>query len=504
MINKSDILLVGRDLQSVETLYDILTESGHRVFMVTSAMEAISRLNEKPFHLVLSEIGLPNDNGLELLRFIIEKWKQTIPVILIADHLDLQTTYNSIKAGARDLFTKPLDQKTVLESVNQILQNKSQPTKKELELRYREKLQHNATENKPAKNFSDIAIIDEITKSLELSSDITSVCWNILNMVEQLLEADRISLVAFKPDKKESQFEFSYSEETGISEKLLPLDQAIQLRVLSTKENLIVPDLEKYQGNFDFLKQAAAIGSVVAIPFLLKGSMVGMMILYKKRINYFSKDALRFLNLLARYSALAIENVSLNAELKSYFNGTIRALIAAVEAKDTCTFGHSTRVARYALTLSNQMYLSKTEIRHLEYLAILHDIGKIGISEDILRKKTPLTPEEKERVKSHSEIGANIVQSLNFLGEGEKIILHHHEWFNGRGYPSGLAGNDIPLFSRIIAIADAFDSMTSDCEHRDPLTPSDALEQLKKSAGEQFDPALVELFTKAHTDKSAA
>jgi len=498
MSDKSDLLLVVRDLKYAEPLYDILVETGHRVFAVTNAMEAISRLNERPFHLVLTEIALPGTDGMDLLRFIVEKWKQEIPVILIAEQLDLQTTYNSIKAGARDLFSSPFDKKNVTESVTQILRNKSAPTKKELELRYREKLQRNLVEEKPRKNFADIAVMDEITKSLELSDNISTVCWSILNMVEQLLEADRISLVALRSDKKESQFEFSYSEEGGVSDKLTPFEQTLQLWIMTTKESLLISDLEKCPIKYEFLKNELAYGSLTAIPFLLKGNMVGLIILYKKKKNYFQNDVLRFLNLLARFSALAIENVGLNSELKNYFSGTVRALIAAVEAKDTCTFGHSTRVAGYALMISKQLYFKNLESKRLEYLAILHDIGKIGIPETILRKKSPLTQEEMEQIKAHAEIGANIVQSLNFLPEGEKVILHHHEWFDGSGYPNGLRGNDIPLFSRIIAIADAFDSMTSASEHREPLSTEAALEKLKESAGKQFDPELVKMFAEAH------
>jgi HD-GYP domain-containing protein (c-di-GMP phosphodiesterase class II) len=134
-------------------------------------------------------------------------------------------------------------------------------------------------------------------------------------------------------------------------------------------------------------------------------------------------------------------------------------------------------------------------------LALLHDIGKIGIEEKILRKPSKLTDHEWEQVKNHAALGGSIIKPIKFLQEGEKIVRHHHEWYDGSGYPDGLKGNAIPLFSRIIAVADAFDAMTSVRPYRENLGVYTALDELRRFSGKQFDPGIVELFLNAFEER---
>jgi HD-GYP domain-containing protein (c-di-GMP phosphodiesterase class II) len=141
--------------------------------------------------------------------------------------------------------------------------------------------------------------------------------------------------------------------------------------------------------------------------------------------------------------------------------------------------------------------IDPVEKRRLEYLALLHDIGKIGIDEKILRKSSKLDPGEWEIIRNHSTIGGSIIKPIKFLPSGEKIIRHHHERFNGSGYPDGLRGEDIPLFSRVIAVADSFDAMTSLRPYRGTMKTDDAILELRRCSGEQFDPKLVDVFINA-------
>jgi putative nucleotidyltransferase with HDIG domain len=208
-----------------------------------------------------------------------------------------------------------------------------------------------------------------------------------------------------------------------------------------------------------------------------------------------------FITTLANQASIAIENAQLYEELQDYFTDTIRALIAAVEAKDTYTYGHSSRVTKYSLLIADQLDIDPVEKRRLEYLALLHDIGKIGIDEKILRKDAKLNDDEWEIIRNHTVIGSSIIKPIKFLPSGEKIIRHHHERFSGGGYPDGLRGEDIPLFSRIIAVADSFDAMTSLRPYRGTLVAKDAIAELRRCAGEQFDPALVDIFINAYEEK---
>ena len=172
----------------------------------------------------------------------------------------------------------------------------------------------------------------------------------------------------------------------------------------------------------------------------------------------------------------------------------IYALAATVDAKDHYTYGHSRKVSDYSVAMAEALDLPQDRITTIRAASLLHDIGKVGIPDSILNKKGPLTDEEWEPVKIHPKLGVEILRHIIDLVNCLPAILHHHEHYDGHGYPSGLKGDSIPLESRILAIADAYDAMTSPRPYREQLSPQSALEELRRCAGTQFDPELVELF----------
>lgn len=183
--------------------------------------------------------------------------------------------------------------------------------------------------------------------------------------------------------------------------------------------------------------------------------------------------------------------------LESASLNTIYALAAAVDARDHYTYGHSRKVSRYAVAMGEAVRLSKRRIEQLRIAALLHDIGKIGLSDSIIRKPGPLDEEEWEMMRKHSELGATIASHAPELADSAPAIRYHHEWWDGRGYPDGLKGEAIPLEARIIAIADAYDTMTTLRLYRDVVSQEEALEELRRCSGTQFDPELVEAFCRA-------
>jgi len=163
--------------------------------------------------------------------------------------------------------------------------------------------------------------------------------------------------------------------------------------------------------------------------------------------------------------------------------------------------GHIIRVTEYALAIANELGFTEEEKVVLEVAALLHDFGKIGIDEDILLKPNKLTPQEKEEIDMHVMRGYYMLAGFSELGEAISGIKSHHEHFNGTGYPEGLVRGEIPLFARIIAVADAYDAMTSKRPYRDALTKEAAIKELKANAGTQFDPTIVRIFVKYITGK---
>jgi len=179
-------------------------------------------------------------------------------------------------------------------------------------------------------------------------------------------------------------------------------------------------------------------------------------------------------------------------ELESVSVGTIRALADALDAKCDYTAGHSLRVSRIAVLIGRQMKLSDAELRDVELGGILHDIGKIGVPESILWKADKLTAEEREIMCKHPVKSAEIIGDLRGLVRAREYVKHHHEYFNGEGYPDGLAGEDIPIGARIIMVSDAYDAMTTDRPYRTSIGHEKAMVELERMTGAQFDPQVVE------------
>lgn len=172
-----------------------------------------------------------------------------------------------------------------------------------------------------------------------------------------------------------------------------------------------------------------------------------------------------------------------------------RPLLAQMAAKHGPTYRHMTRVCAYAEVFATHLRLSRREVRMVSQAALLHDIGKLEIEDAILTKPARLTDDEMRIMCSHAELGARLLACTAALAEFAEIVRYHHEWWGGQGYPSGLSGEQIPWISRLISICDAFDTMTTPRPYATPLAPGQALEELERCAGTQFDPELVRSFT---------
>ena len=214
----------------------------------------------------------------------------------------------------------------------------------------------------------------------------------------------------------------------------------------------------------------------------------------------FRLSELRMLTTVAKQIAITISNIDLYLELDRFVVNVVRSLVYAIEAKDTYTKGHSERVSQYCMKMADELALSAEEKRTLFWSSILHDVGKIGISEKVLNKPASLTDEEFEEIKTHPEKGYRILKPLKQLNASLDDILHHHERYDGAGYPDGLKGDEISLPSRIIAVADTFDAITSYRSYRPPKSPEQALAIMDEVAGRQLDPELVKIFKTVYAD----
>ena len=265
------------------------------------------------------------------------------------------------------------------------------------------------------------------------------------------------------------------------------LDEGIIKFSLKTEKEYLANDVGKDEIFYDV---TGVTKSAVSIPVVLEGKKMAISIERITR-NAFKESDLDFLRIFSRLVALSIMKTDLYLELKKTYFQTVEALVYAVELKDPYTRGHSRRVADYSIRIGEELGFSKEELEDLELAALLHDIGKIGVKGAILNKPTKLSTKEFEEVKKHPVLGEQLVSKVERLRRIAKIIRHHHERYGGGGYPDGLKGEEIPLESRIIAIADAYDAMTSDRPYRKALSKEEALRIIEENEGLQWDPNLV-------------
>ncbi len=234
---------------------------------------------------------------------------------------------------------------------------------------------------------------------------------------------------------------------------------------------------------------------MLAVPIKLKGAVTGSLCIFNfNQGKPFQTGDTHLLTSLAEQMSMAITNVELYQNMKDLLLNVIKALVFSIEAKDSYIRGHSERVNTLTMMIADALEISPDEKDALNWASVLHDIGKIGVPEEILTKKGKLTQEEFSLIKEHSEKGYKILMPIDQFKESLNGIRHHHERIDGAGYPLGLKGEEIPLQARIIAIADTYDAMTSCRSYRSELSHEDAMAEIIRVKGTQLDPEIVEIF----------
>jgi HD-GYP domain-containing protein (c-di-GMP phosphodiesterase class II) len=240
--------------------------------------------------------------------------------------------------------------------------------------------------------------------------------------------------------------------------------------------------------------------NLACVPVLSRDRLVGVLEAVNKRGGDFSEADLAIMTPLANQVAVAVENARLYRELKEAFHTFIQAMAEAIELRDPYTGGHTRRVMTYSLTIGRRMGLSQDGMERLRLAAVLHDLGKIGIRDEILMKQAPLDEHERLTMSQHAQLGAQLLSSIRQFREFLPGIRGHHERYDGKGYPDGIANGQIPVEARIIAVADSYDAMVTDRPYRKGLGSEDALAELSRCREQQFDPEVVESFLAAWAD----
>lgn len=353
-----------------------------------------------------------------------------------------------------------------------------------------------------SEKVSRLSVLMDASIHMTSTLDLEEVLDLIMSQAKEVLDAEASSVFLIDEEKNELYFVSATGTGGGKAKRVrVPWGKGIVGWVAETGETLLVPDVAKDKRFYRKVDEETdfVTKSILAVPLVVKGRVVGVAeSLNKKGTRGFTQDDVELFEAFARHAAVAVDNARLYLELEGLFKSSIRAVVFVVEAKDKYTRGHTERVTEYSVMAARELGLSKDEVKRVEIASLLHDIGKIGIPDTILGKPGKLTDEEFEIVKDHPVRGCEIMGSIAAMKNVIPGIRHHHERYDGLGYPDKLKGKEIPLLGKIISVADVFDALTTDRPYRGAISIDETLEYLQSNAGYQFDPDVVDAFCKAY------
>jgi HD-GYP domain-containing protein (c-di-GMP phosphodiesterase class II) len=337
--------------------------------------------------------------------------------------------------------------------------------------------------------------VSQVTDALGTLTDLQDLFDRTLDLVFHVLDADRGMVLVRDP--KTGDFDVRAVKAEGAPPRA---SRTLLNRVCSEKVAVLSSDAsadQRFEAGASIIAQN--IRSVMCVPLLREGVVLGAIhVDSSARTGAFNDDDLKMLTRIGHAAAIAIQNALRLHENKTLFHQTVRSLAGAIDLRDPYTAGHSERVAAFSRATAKEMGLPTEECEQIYLSAVLHDIGKLGIRDALLRKPGRLEESEYEEFKAHPAAGARIIDAIEQMKEVTSGLAQHHEKVDGTGYPSGLHHGEISVAARIIAVADTYDAMTSDRPYRNGLPEEVALEELRKFSGHQFDPEVVDAFLKVH------
>jgi len=474
----SKMLVVDDEPQIQLLLEEFLISLRYTVRVAGDGEQALQLLRNESFDGVLVDLKMPKMGGIELLRAIKLSYP-TLPVIMITGYPSVEVAVEAMKEGATDFITKPLRLDELRLALARLskhhMSNQFSPTSPANSVT----LTPSLPSPLPGK-IKELSILYAISEAFQNITDTEAIFLRLAQVAREIVGAHYSSFTVLDCETNRTPLKtVKAGDEEYLLEGRSTLDDWTLDRLIKERTPLVVKDEQPG----------------IVIPMFIKNELLGVLSVWQKQGNLsFTEEEMLLLLTLCRKAALSIENQFLYESLYQNLLETLKALVTTLEARDPYTRAHSQRVSQYATALAAKMGCSKEEQDIVMVAGILHDIGKVGICDAILLKTEPLTPAEYEIIKTHPVIGEQIVQPLGYFSREKALIRHHHEWWDGRGYPDGLMKHQIPFLARILTVADAFDAITTNRPYRTGRSFSEALEELECWAGIQFDTEAVVAF----------
>ncbi len=342
------------------------------------------------------------------------------------------------------------------------------------------------------RRFSELVILSDLGKEISSIKDLPELFDVLFEKISRVFRFDTGVLWLAENEEMSDLPVLGIAASKGLAPEWqtmrLVSGESISGHVYQAGKPLLVKELTRNAFFSQSNREPWLTDALLSIPLRSSDHSIGVLTLHcSGDTTGFTGENLHLISIFANFTAATISNIRLYSKLEKGYIETISALAAALDAKDPYTKGHSERVMHYAVGMATRMGLSKKKIRLIQFAAILHDIGKIGISGDIIRKESGLTDDEYAIIKRHPEIGEQIISAIDFLQDARIFIKYHHERYDGSGYYR-MDKTDLPREAMILSIADSFDAMTTDRPYRRALSFEQALSELRSDIGRQFDP----------------
>jgi putative nucleotidyltransferase with HDIG domain len=501
---KETLLFVDDEESILEVASEYFNAKGYHILTAENGRIAADIIAREKIDCCFTDINMPEMDGLELAEHI-RMVDNTIPVIIMTGYPSLDNTIRTLKNGVVDFLIKPVNLNQLEICVKRVLRErrlfiknifltKELESKRRIESLNREltyKVEELNTLNRIMTDFTTIdSSMDLFKRVVDLSTDLThadEACFYVVNEAIQRPVQVARSVCAGNGDPRKptapsmAAADGACAASDGLSR--LIMDNCEEDRPLLIHENSHVQGLPE------------AIRSLMLVPLNIRKKVFGVLAVsvLDGDVRFSEKD-LYYMSFMTNKAAYAIENIALYENIYENLFATLYAFVGAIEARDPYTEQHSNRVTRIAIALCRAMGGSQEEQDILNVAGQLHDIGKIGIRDDILLKPGRLTDDEFRIIKEHPVIGANIVERLGLWDREKNIIRCHHERFDGKGYPDGLAGEAIPMLARILSVADVYDAIASDRAYRNRMEEAKILQIMYGGSGTQFDAGVIDTF----------
>jgi putative nucleotidyltransferase with HDIG domain len=473
------VLLVDDHAPVLRFLSAAFSSNGCQITAAATAEEAVELLGQNSFDLVVSDIKMPGLSGLDVLQAVKGQQPRT-PVVLITGVPTVDSAVFGIRHQAFDYLTKPFS----VDEVQRLLERVRQ------ELRAQEELARNpAGAEELARRQFGMEVLSRIGALALQGLDTPVFVKTVLDYTIESLRAHAAVILLFDED---GDFTASQKGDAALAAQISAL----------TRASL---DAIQKAGGHESLVLASDAAPIAALAALIPGSEkpMGVLCLGRTGGGAFLTDEKELLLAYARTIGVSLQKILLSENVEENLIDTISSFVNALESKDTYLKGHSARVSLYAGEIARAMGLSPAQVAVTRRAGILHDLGKLVVLDSILQKPGRLTNEEFALMMGHPVTAAKILKPLRFLAREAEAVKRHHERYDGKGYPDGLKGDDIPVIARIVTVADSFDAMTSDRPYRKALPIESALAEIRRHAGAQFDPLVTEALALVSVERLA-